>query len=389
MNVATAPKRRSRWIIASAAILSVLILAVFAAEAYLGPLAKAIVLRQAAPVFGDGLKVGTIDISLWRGSIIIREVRLAQPKRFEPGDLLQTSSIRVRTELLPLFRQQLIVKSIVIDRPEINLIQAADGDLNLSDYLAKFAAKPAAASGADPSFGVRLDQFRINGGRFSFSSPRLTPRRPAFLLTDSRLDLRHLNLPNPNHDVSPFAFRATIASKHPARLRVEGNGVFGGGSLRFNANTRISDLELADFAFLYPDSSVTVQSGRVWVVSNAECHDNYLFGRQQVEVKNLKLASKKGGWLGAVTLGLPAQGFAKFIADRRGALSFDFEVAGDFQHLKANYKTAIGTAIARSLRAKLGVLAPVGDAGTKAADGLKGAGHRLKDSLKKALDFKK
>ncbi len=389
MSLSTAPKRRSRLIIAAAVILSVLILSAFAAKAYLGPLAKVIVTRQAAPVFGDGLTVGTIDISLWRGSIIIREVSLMQPARFGQGYLLQTPSIRVQAELLPLFRQQLIVKSIVIDRPEINLIQAADGDLNLSDYLSGFNAKPVAASGADPSFGVRLDKFRINGGRFSFSSPRLTPRQPAFLLTDSRLELRNLNLPNPNHSVSSFAFRATIASGHPARLRTEGEGVFGGDSLRFNANIHISDLELADFAFLYPDSSVTAQSGRVRVVSNAECHDNYLFSRQQVEVKNLKLASNKGGWLGAVALGLPAQGFAKFIADNRGALSFDFEVAGNFQHLKANYKAAIGAAIADSLRTKLSFLAPVGDAGTKTAVGLKGAGHRLKDSLKKALDFKK
>ena len=66
------------------------------------------------------------------------------------------------------------------------------------------------------------------------------------------------------------------------------------------------------------------------------------------------MVSKEGGFLGKTVLGLPANAFIKVLQDEKGYLNFDFKVTGNLNNLKVNAKEAIGKAIAKSIKDKIG-----------------------------------
>ena len=118
-------------------------------------------------------------------------------------------------------------------------------------------------------------------------------------------------------------------------------------------------MELADFAYLFPDSKVIINSGRASILSQAKCSDNYLDSTQMVHTVNLKMVGKKSSLLSKTFVGVPTAILIKFIQDKNGVLDFEFKVTGNLNQLKADLKGTIGGAVAKSLRGKMGSVWPI------------------------------
>ena len=191
---------------------------------------------QVEPFFGDRLKIGTVAVSFWRGALIVKDVDLAQPPGFGQGSLLRARTIRVRVALRPLLRKEILVYSIKVLNPEMNLVQSRDGRMNTTYYFNELTKVRTAGTNPKP-FSFHLNRFIISNGQFSLSNLKICNQQPCFRLKDCQLEAKNISAPNTKQSVSPFHFRGLIASAHPAKLIVDGHGTFGAKSLSFEAKS--------------------------------------------------------------------------------------------------------------------------------------------------------
>ncbi len=342
-------------------VIAVILICLIGLQIGISPLAKKIVSQKVSPLFGDKLKIGSIGISIFHGSLIIKDIKLLQPPGFSKENFLETKAIRVRIALLPLLKKQLVIYGITILQPTVNLVQLKNGKINTTYFLSKIKKSSPKSNKSTsksisqkPSFNLHLNRLVIRKGKVAFYSYRMSSRQPTFLLTNLNLSLKDVNIPNEKNIPSPFSLNGIIASPHPATIESKGKGIFLGEAISFQAKTRIKKIAINDFNYLCPKSAMVVKEGNAFVNSDAKCKNNYLNSEQHVEIKKLKIASKKGGLFGKTVLGLPADAFVKILQDEKGCLNFDFEVTGNLDNLKVNAKVAIGKAIAKSINDKIG-----------------------------------
>ena len=350
-------KKRKRGLKILLTVIAVVVICLIGLQIGISPLAKKIVSQKVSPLFGDKLKIGSIGISIFRGSIVIKDIKLLQPPGFSEENFLEAKAIRLRIALLPLLKKQLVVYGITILKPTINLVQLKNGKTNTTYFLAKIkksSPKSNKSTSQKSSFSLHLNRLALRKGKVAFYSYGMSSQQPTFLLANLNLSLKDVNIPNEKNISSPFSLKGIIASPHPATIESKGKGIFLGGPISFQAKTRIKKITIGDFDYLYPKSPVIVKEGNVSVNSDAKCKNNYLDSQQHVEIKKLKIASKKGGLLGKTVLGLPANTFVKVLQDEKGYLNFDFKVTGNLNNLKVNAKEAIGKAIAKSIKDKIG-----------------------------------
>ncbi|HNS48286.1 MAG TPA: DUF748 domain-containing protein [bacterium] len=316
------------------------------------PLAKKAVEARVGPLFEGRLSIGSVRISVPGRSIILRNLLLRQPPGFPPGNLLTVDEIRVQAAFAPLLRRRLVINRLLISNPEINIIQAAGGATNLEHDLGRFAVKKGGKE--PPAFKFHLDGLSIRGGRVNLYSRQLSPaKEPALSVSRLGLTLGNLNFPNEERLESPFKTQAVIETVNPVPVAVRGRIVAGAGPLDFDASTEIRGVNLADFAYLYPAAPISITAGRADVRAEARCRQNDLESRQHLEIRGLKLAGS-GGFFKKTLLGLPAAAAVKFLEDREGALSLDFEVKGTVNELKSDLKEAIAASFSRAFREKFG-----------------------------------
>lgn len=386
MELQAAPgnkRRRKTFIFLFACIILLTIISLVFINLYLNPLAKSLFLQQTEPIFGDNLQIGSVNLSLWHGALVVKNLTLRQPTGFGDGYLIKTNSVRVRIALRPLLKKQLTIYGITMIKPEIHFIQKRNGHTNTEYYLNQMQETAQTSTHSEP-FSIELKKILISKGQLRVESYRISEQQPSLLLTDLKLILKNFKLPNIDREKSSFAITGTISSQNPAKFKTQGHGVFLNGLLDFTADTTVNNITLTDFKHLYPPSTLTVKSGTAWVTADTRCKRNYIISNQHVEVKKLKITSSNKSLLKNTFIGIPANLFAKILEDKNNMLNFDFQIKGPVSELKVNIKEAINHSIAQSLKNKI---KPAGSTDKKVLKNIKKSGSKVKNSLKKL--FKK
>ena len=170
MNQNSKPRRRGRRLLYGAAALVLLLLilgwvasALVDPEAYRGRIESAL-----TDATGWSAEIGEIDFSLWRGALTVAPARLQDPS----GDsYVEVERISIRVALPRLLRGTLAIRSVTLQRPQVQLVKIAgdqewalpgsqqaptpatqaDDTTSPSDGSAEI---PAAATGGGPTIGV-------------------------------------------------------------------------------------------------------------------------------------------------------------------------------------------------------------------------------------------
>ena len=130
---------------------------------------------ELSKVLGRSVTVGALDFSILSGSVSASDVAISDDPHFESRPFLQTKSLQVGAEPIPLiFSHRLNVTGITIDNPEIVLLQAPSGAWNFST-LGTTASPGKAASKAGPtpsnsgtsSLDLSVNSMNINNGRLT------------------------------------------------------------------------------------------------------------------------------------------------------------------------------------------------------------------------------
>ena len=170
-------KKRKRGLKILLTVIAVILIASIGLQIGISPLVKKIVSQKISPLLGDKLKIGSIGISIFRGSIVIKDIQLQQPPGFSEENFLEAKAIRLRIALLPLLKKQLVVYGITILKPTINLVQLKNGKINSTYFLSKIK-KSSPKSNKSPSqkspLNLHLNRLVIRKGKVAFYSYKMS-----------------------------------------------------------------------------------------------------------------------------------------------------------------------------------------------------------------------
>ena len=105
--------------------------------------------KQLTMTLGRDVKLGKMSLSLFSGSLIARDLSVADDPAFSSAPFLTAKEVRIGVSLRPLiFSHEVNVRSFQIEAPQITLIRAASGAWNFSS-VGRLRASGASARGAD------------------------------------------------------------------------------------------------------------------------------------------------------------------------------------------------------------------------------------------------
>lgn len=172
------------WVVGA---LVVLVLATWGALALLFPPARvrALVSHQLSTVMAREVRFADASVGLWPPvRLTVRRPALAEPGGFAEGAALQAQSLHLDLDVMALLSRRLVVRRLVLDRPQVHLVLKADGTSNFDGLM-----KPPAGREARPgdAMAMRIEELRIQRGRVLVDDHKPT-RRTTFDL-ESRISL--------------------------------------------------------------------------------------------------------------------------------------------------------------------------------------------------------
>ena len=196
---------------------------------------------------GHQIEVGHLDLAWKSASIELYDFGVRNPEPFPPGYVFRARKVRVRIRLAPLFHRRIVVKSVVLQDPVINIISDPDGLWNFENPHARSSAAPSltAAQGT-------IDSVKIVGGQL-FGSSLIDPSdRPGPVV----LEMRDLSVSLANVNLDAFA--------DPQRTSAAAGDV-GARSLRFGSievNRVKAKVRLSTKHVLFESVGVDADGGR-------------------------------------------------------------------------------------------------------------------------------
>ncbi len=157
---------------------------------------------------GREVTLGNLRLKILSGEVTADDLSVAEDPAFGKPAFLRAKSLHVGVELFPfLMSRKLIVTDLILDQPEIGLVQAASGDWNFSGLGAKsktVTPAPASSSGRLPlDLSVKL--IKITNGRMTLR--RTVGHWKPLELDQVNLELRDFS----STSAFPFTLSAQVA----------------------------------------------------------------------------------------------------------------------------------------------------------------------------------
>lgn len=127
--------------------------------------------NQLSQSLGRHVSLGHLGFSLLRGSLVARDVAIADDPAFSASSFLSAKSLRIGVEVGPLlFRRQVHITRLIVDSPSIHLIHAGNGRWNFSSLGGASSTSSNPGQGPTQVPDLTVAQLTISGGSVTVSS---------------------------------------------------------------------------------------------------------------------------------------------------------------------------------------------------------------------------
>src|SRR5260370_12563824 len=153
---------------------------------------------------GREVKLGDLKFSVLSGGVTASDLSIADHPAFSESPFVRAKSLTVSAELWPfIVSRKLNVTGIIIDQPEIVLLQSAPGQWNFSNLGARSASAQAENAGGGNNLDLSVQLIKISGARLS--GGRINSRSKPLVLDKLDFELGTF----PPASVLPFYLSAT------------------------------------------------------------------------------------------------------------------------------------------------------------------------------------
>lgn len=167
-----------KWVLGLVAAIVLLAIAAVAAVPYLvdTPRIQTYIASNATATLGRPVKFSAVSLRvLPLPAVELHDLEVAEDPKFGTAPFLRLKTGRIRVRLLPLLSGRVELGDIVLDKPVVTVVQAADGRLNISTLGTGAGPKPPAEPGRPPSEsgrspgggaagGIAISRVSVDGG---------------------------------------------------------------------------------------------------------------------------------------------------------------------------------------------------------------------------------
>jgi AsmA protein len=240
---------------------------------------------------GRETKVGNLKLNLFSQSIVADQLSVADDPAFSPNPFLHARSLKLTVELWPLITSRKVdVVGLLIDTPEIALIQSDSGKWNFSGIGAKrsAAAVPPPPSGPSEDRGLDLSAklVKISDGHLSIGHTG-TSSKPV-VIGNVAIEVQNFSPAS----VFPFSLSAKIAPGGDLKLEGKAGPINSADSAAtpVQANLQLSNVQLAASNLVDAASGI---DGLITIAGNGSSNGQIANWKGNVKADKLKLA--RGG----------------------------------------------------------------------------------------------
>jgi len=153
---------------------------------------------------GRPVNVGNLKLQVFSGSVGADNLSIADDPAFSQAPFLSAKSLSAGIDLMPLiFSRRISVRRIVIDQPEIALLQKPTGEWNYAKLGGAKTSSAPASSG--PPVDLSVDLVRISNGRLTIAKTSRVSK--PLVLSDVNLELTNFS----RTTVFPFSLSAKFS----------------------------------------------------------------------------------------------------------------------------------------------------------------------------------
>jgi hypothetical protein len=132
------------------------------------PLLRTLAISRIEAATGRAASIDTLDLDLWRGTLAVRGLRLAD----RDGDMLATiGRLDARIAWRALLTGHLWVRELAIEDSTVRVVRFENGEVNISDMIRR------GGGGGGPGLGVTVDRFSLAGGTVVLEDRSVSPVR--------------------------------------------------------------------------------------------------------------------------------------------------------------------------------------------------------------------
>lgn len=272
------------WVKIAGAVVGVIVLVLILVPLFVrGEAFRPTVESQLTNAFGRKTTLGHLSFSLFSGSLVARDIAVADDPAFSTSPFLKAKDIKVGVEVMPLiFSRQVHISSLTIDDPAIQLIQNQAGKWNYSSLGKSFSsAGSSQKSQSVPTLTVGA--LKIDNGSATLSSIPATAR--PFVYSGINATVKNFSF------TSNFPFE--LSANLPAGGSLNLSGTAGPiapadtSETPFQASLDITHLDPVKAGLVEPDKGI---SGIVGIHSNFKSDGRTLTGTGKLNAAKLQLS---------------------------------------------------------------------------------------------------
>ena len=218
---------------------------------------------------GRDVKIGNLQLSIFSGGITANQITIAENPAFGTQPFVQAKELKVGVDLWPLiFSKQLKIDSLVLDAPDVRLLQSANGKWNFSTLgsntgpnRAASTGKPgapstsktgntSAGSSQESANGLSIGKLEVSNGRIIVGEAN--GKQESY----TGLDVKATDISSS----SSFPFSLSLAAPQGGKVSIDGKaGPLAANDLTstpFSGDVKIDNLDLAATGFVSPQSGL-------------------------------------------------------------------------------------------------------------------------------------
>lgn len=206
---------------------------------------------QAKAALGRDVKVGRLELSLWRGGVVAEQLQIADDPAFSKSPFVVAKSLAVGVEMLPMIlSQEARVTSVELQEPQISLVRNSAGKWNFDSLGAVPGARPAKdAARKTPVPALTVQNLIITNGTIT-----LVQRGQQRAYEKVNVVVKNFST------TSKFPFEVNAETPGGGSLTIDGQaGPLAAGDMTqtpLRANIEVKDFDLAATGFVPASSGI-------------------------------------------------------------------------------------------------------------------------------------
>jgi AsmA protein len=210
---------------------------------------------EASSALGRPVTIGNLRLSLFSGIVEADNIAIADDPAFSRSPFVTAQSLKIGVELMPLvFSKQLKVTEIVLEKPEISLVKAANGTWNFSSLggaAAKKATEPKAGESGPPP-EVSVAKLKANNAKLTVG--RVNSSRKPRVYDNVNIEMTNFSA------TSQFPFKLTAGLPGGGDANISGkagpmNSV-DAAKTPIETAVKVNNMNISDYGFIDPASGI-------------------------------------------------------------------------------------------------------------------------------------